>query len=55
MPDRGRSVMDASGSTRWPGSSTRRNRRAIAARISTASIVAKELPMHWRGPPPNGK
>src|SRR5580693_1513871 len=55
IPCRGRSVIDASGTTGGP--STRRNRNcwASVARISAVSISATVLPMHWRGPPPNGK
>ena len=30
-------------------------RRAMVTRTSTASIIANALPMHTRGPPPNGK
>ena len=55
MPGSGRSVTYGVGVTCWPGTSTSRKRWPIAARIRTASIIANALPMHWRGPPPNGK
>src|SRR5262249_31675127 len=55
IPYRGRSVIVGHGSTRCPGASVSRNRWAMVARISTASISAKDCPIHPRGPPPNGK
>ena len=39
----------------WPGTSRRRKRRTIVAKISVSSIIAKPVPMHCRWPPPNGK
>ena len=43
------------GTTTNPGVSRKRQCRAIVARIRTASIIAKVLPMQMREPPPNGK
>jgi hypothetical protein len=55
MPGSGRSVTYGVGVTRWPGRSVSRQRWAIVARTSTASIIANAFPMHCRGPPPKGK
>src|SRR5262245_16716588 len=55
MPCLVRSVTSGWGSTRCPGTSTRRHCCAIVATTSTSSIHANESPMQRRGPPPNGK
>src|SRR5690242_3440717 len=55
-PYRGRSVTSGAGTTGGvPGATSTRKRRRMAASTVTPSRSAKSLPMHWRGPPPNGK
>ena len=44
-------AVDGAGGSLSFGSS----REAIVAKMSCASIMAKLLPMHTRGPPPNGR
>jgi hypothetical protein len=51
----GRKVMLPSVSTRSAFTKRIRNRCAMAANNSVASIIAKPAPMQTRGPPPNGK
>ena len=55
IPSAGRSVTLSSGFTDAPGASRKRNRWAMVASNSVASIMANVLPMQRRGPPPNGK
>ena len=55
MRDFGRRVIVGTNSSR-PGSTTaNRNRFSTCARIRVATSRANWLPMHVRGPPPNGK
>ena len=53
--DTGRSVTFCTGAMSTAGSSDIRNRCASVARIRRVSIIAKLLPIHMRGPPPNGR
>lgn len=55
MPFFGRRVIDDQGAGINPGSIFKLNCCAIVANTRVASMRAKELPMHWRGPPPKGK
>ena len=52
---RGRRVNVGSGTTVCPGTSSTRKRWAMVASTSGPSSKANVLPMHTRGPPPNGK
>ena len=55
IPWRARSVTSGIVSTGCPGTRVNRKRWTTITRMSCASTSAKVLPMHWRGPPPNGK
>jgi hypothetical protein len=55
MPPCGRSDTRAIGFGLWPGTRWKRKARTSAARIVTASIIAKLAPMQTRGPAPNGR
>ena len=55
MPLRGRSVILGWGTMVCPGTSASRQRRAMVASASTASIHAKDSPIHCLPPPPKGK
>ncbi len=48
------SVMRGARSTRCPGARVNRSRCAVVARMSLASMLAKLLPTHARGPAPKG-
>ena len=50
----GRSVIENCGAGTSPGAIVTRQRWTSVASTSTASSIAKLLPMHSRGPPPNG-
>jgi hypothetical protein len=54
-PKRGRKVSEASILTWASGATSKRNHHAIVASNSTASIIANNAPMHFRGPSPKGK
>ena len=55
IPCLGRSVKPGAGCTEVSSTLTRRNLRAIIARINTASVMANDAPIHCLGPPPKGK
>src|SRR5262245_21784114 len=54
-PPLGRNVKIVSKPAVWPGKSCNRNAWTTVATTRTASIIAKSLPIHWCGPPRNGK
>ena len=54
-PPSGRSVRRVFGFGQWPATGTKRSRRMSVAKITTASISAKDAPMQMRGPAPNGR